>query len=289
LSLVNDALKKARMEAAREEASRRNIPHPMLGKGESSGSRLWLGLLAVALPLVVLGGLFLYRAGLRSAQSSRGSAETSAVDNASERASRIVRTATPETKRTPGPIPESKPENSPEKRSSRSATVTPPITPAETTTAPHRAERNVADTTAIAPETDQRASGRAQQASEPPERALQSSAPTQTESRDSPVKTRAAPPSQATTSEPEMASQPAEPAAEAAPKEVQEFLREATIPGIGKVELGGIAWSGDRPFALVNGRVVRPGDAVSGLTIEQIEPNRVRLRGSAGTFVFRLK
>ncbi len=69
----------------------------------------------------------------------------------------------------------------------------------------------------------------------------------------------------------------------------QEFLRRADIPGVGPIELGGIAWSGDRPFALVNGRVVRPGDSVSGLLVDDIQPNTVRFRGDQGILVFKLK
>ena len=67
MSLVNDALKKARLEAARGEAAKRGIPYPILGKGDSSAGGRWLPALALLMAVVGIGGVLLYNAGQRSA------------------------------------------------------------------------------------------------------------------------------------------------------------------------------------------------------------------------------
>ena len=66
MSLVNDALKKARMEAARGEVAKRGIPYPVLGRGQSPSTArpVLIGIAFVALALV---GYLLYSAGQRSA------------------------------------------------------------------------------------------------------------------------------------------------------------------------------------------------------------------------------
>jgi hypothetical protein len=51
------------------------------------------------------------------------------------------------------------------------------------------------------------------------------------------------------------------------------------LPGGGTIELGGIAWSDNGPFALINGRVVGPGSPVEGFTLERIAPDHVVLTG----------
>ena len=53
----------------------------------------------------------------------------------------------------------------------------------------------------------------------------------------------------------------------------------AELPGNVSLELGGIAWSSNRPFALINGNVLGQGDRVAGFTIVAIEPRQVELQG----------
>ena len=55
------------------------------------------------------------------------------------------------------------------------------------------------------------------------------------------------------------------------------YLRRATSADGSTIELGGIAYSEDRPIAVINGSVVSPGDMIAGFTIVAIEPERVEL------------
>jgi len=55
------------------------------------------------------------------------------------------------------------------------------------------------------------------------------------------------------------------------------YLRRATSADGSTIELGGIAYSEDRPIAVINGSVVSPGDMIAGYTIVAIEPERVEL------------
>jgi hypothetical protein len=79
---------------------------------------------------------------------------------------------------------------------------------------------------------------------------------------------------------PEPAPTPAEAPRQEAP---QAFVREAPVPGGGTVRLNGIAYSSERPVALLNGRPVMPGESVAGFTVVAIEPKRVELRGHGQT------
>jgi len=51
------------------------------------------------------------------------------------------------------------------------------------------------------------------------------------------------------------------------------------------VKLNGIAFSQDRPVAVLDGRVMGPGESIQGFTVVSIESGRVTLQGH-GTTVF---
>lgn len=55
------------------------------------------------------------------------------------------------------------------------------------------------------------------------------------------------------------------------------YLRRATSADGSDIELGGIAFSDERPIAVINGSVVSPGDMIAGFTVVGIEPERVEL------------
>lgn len=279
MSLVNDALKKARLEAARGEASQRGVPYPSLGSGETPRSGLWLGALAATIAVATLAGFLLYRAGKQSALAPP--VEVSVAAKSPADPARSI----------PGPTA----------GTTASPTTDPQSEPAGTGALVDRRDRN-------APQQEPQPTARPANSDFEARRAatrVEAQEPAHSTSRDEGSaevgpETRAVPapaPTQPAVSE--QSSQPATPSQAAAPRSrdqpaapsgtEQSFLRAADVPGIGKIELAGIAWSGDRPFALVNGRVVRPGDSVAGLTVDQIEPNTVRLRGDAGVYVFRLK
>lgn len=261
MSLVNDALKKARLEAARGDAANRSLPYPLLGRGERPTSGPWpiaLSALGALVVLAVLGGFFLYRAGEQSALRASLAVETPAPDQAAETS--LIEGPNLETAKTgapgepAGPTPDTDPtENASSRLSTRSVSPRSDTPPAV-----------------------------ASVFSEPPAE-LPSETPAETPSVREHLTPDPAPLGGEQTGSAPIGGKPP---TDGAPRE---FLRRADIPGIGPIELGGIAWSGDRPFALVNGRVVRPGDTVSGLVVDDIQPNTVRFRSDQGTLVFKLK
>jgi hypothetical protein len=78
--------------------------------------------------------------------------------------------------------------------------------------------------------------------------------------------------------------------AEALPQpETKSYLREAELPGIGTFRLDGIAWSTDRPFALINGQVVGPGGFVDGVSVAEVTQDRIVLTRDDLRFELRLR
>ncbi|HEX7251598.1 MAG TPA: hypothetical protein VF376_01870 [Thermoanaerobaculia bacterium] len=56
-----------------------------------------------------------------------------------------------------------------------------------------------------------------------------------------------------------------------------------------KIALDGIVYSDTNPVALINGMVIAPGQAVDGMTVAKIEPDRVVLEGRGVTVFLLLK
>lgn len=67
------------------------------------------------------------------------------------------------------------------------------------------------------------------------------------------------------------------------------FVRTATLAGGETIELGGIVYSEGNPVALINGKVVAPGDLVGDYTVVQIRPERVDFSGNGATFSILLR
>lgn len=65
--------------------------------------------------------------------------------------------------------------------------------------------------------------------------------------------------------------------------EGQTYAGEVPIPGGGAVKLNGIAFSQDRPVAVLDGRVMGAGEIVQGFTVVEIEAGRVKLQGHGAT------
>jgi hypothetical protein len=63
------------------------------------------------------------------------------------------------------------------------------------------------------------------------------------------------------------------------------YVAEVPVPGDEPVKLNGIAFSQDQPVAVLDGRVMGPGETIKGFTIISIESGRVKLQGH-GTTVF---
>jgi ferric-dicitrate binding protein FerR (iron transport regulator) len=62
------------------------------------------------------------------------------------------------------------------------------------------------------------------------------------------------------------------------PRDGESFSRSVSLPGGSRIELEGIVYSDTRPVALVNGKVMAPGDTVEGFTIVKISPDRIKLQ-----------
>lgn len=67
------------------------------------------------------------------------------------------------------------------------------------------------------------------------------------------------------------------------------FVLSAELAGGQSVDLGGIAWSETGPYALLNGRVVGLGEWVQGYRVSQIDPGQVILERDDDRVVVRLK
>ncbi len=65
------------------------------------------------------------------------------------------------------------------------------------------------------------------------------------------------------------------------------FVRELQVPGGGTLELRGIA-SGAQPAALINGRVLARGEVIEGFTVVGVESRRVELKGYGATVYLSL-
>jgi hypothetical protein len=87
--------------------------------------------------------------------------------------------------------------------------------------------------------------------------------------------------------EPETSPPPATPAPPSAPagglEDGKVYTGEVPVPGGGSVKLNGIAYSQDLPVAVLDGRVMGPGEAIQGFTVLAIESNRVKLQGYGAT------
>jgi len=63
----------------------------------------------------------------------------------------------------------------------------------------------------------------------------------------------------------------------------QTYAGEVPVPGGGTVKLNGIAYSQEHPIAVLDGRVMAPGEMIQGFTLVAIETGRVKLQGYGAT------
>lgn len=101
----------------------------------------------------------------------------------------------------------------------------------------------------------------------------------------------APPPSDATpASSPSAATGPAAPRSSDARLEAgRTYLRSVRAADGSTAELGGIAYSTTRPIAVINGSVVSNGDLIAGFTVVSIEPERVELEADGVRFFLALR
>lgn len=67
------------------------------------------------------------------------------------------------------------------------------------------------------------------------------------------------------------------------------FVRQLPVPGGGTLSLNGIAYSTENPVALFSDRVVGPGESISGFTVVGMNAQRVELKGHGVTVYVTLK
>jgi hypothetical protein len=66
------------------------------------------------------------------------------------------------------------------------------------------------------------------------------------------------------------------------------YVGSVALPGGGSIELGGIAWSAAAPSAMLNGSLLGVGDEILGLTVGEIGPRTVVLEGRGQRIALQL-
>ena len=268
MSLISDALKKARQEAARQDALRQGVPYAM-GAADAPVRRApWLSLLAGLGAGCLLAGVvfvFAYVAGWGPFR--KGGAETR-VAQAPVAVAPQPSVAPPPALIEPAPPP------------------APALTPQPQATPPPAA-------VVPAPKP------------EPPRRELPVQEPTARRPAPAPEPAAPAPAAPIPTSEAEplvpapapvipTAPAPQPPSPTPAPsgaglEEGKVYPGEVPVPGGGSLKLNGIAYSQDHPIAVLGGRVIGPGESIQGFTVLEILSDRVKLQGHGATVFLSTK
>jgi hypothetical protein len=246
MSLISDALKKARQEAARQDSLRQGVPYAMGAVEAPARSPLITLLAGLGAGCVLAAASFAlaFFAGWGPFHKSAPAAPASRVAVAA-----------------PAPIP-------PAPTAPAATIVETPAAPAVSAAPPARLPP------APRPETP---------APVAPRPAPPAPAPLPVEAAPDPTPNTA--PVQAVPAPEAPAPQPAPPPAAPAGglEEGKVYTGEVPVPGGGLVKLNGIAYSQDHPVAVLDGRVMGPGESVGGFTIVAIESGRVKLQGHGAT------
>ncbi|HYU34733.1 MAG TPA: hypothetical protein VEW48_21500 [Thermoanaerobaculia bacterium] len=258
MSLIDEALKRARQEAARQDEAAREIRYkqvPVIPGLRAPARRPWL-LPVVIAALLALGigigfGLSLFRSG--------GEEQRATVVPPVESPVRSEPPPAP-AESVPAPaVPEAKPALLP---------TPPPVVVEEKPAPPVVEEKRPEEDPAITDMRQREIALSPARATEPP-----------------------APPAQA---EPEPAPatpapQPAAPAPTSEPGQVKTYQQELPLAGGGMLRLNGIAYSDQQPVALFGDKVVAPGESVAGYKVVSIEVGRVKLEGPGGVVVVEMQ
>jgi len=253
MSLIDEALKRARQEAARQDEAARELRYrqvPVIPGLRAPARRPWLLPVVIAALLAVgigIGfGLSLFR-GDGEEQRAAVLPPVASPVRSEPPAEAIPAPAVPEQKPSPLPTP-------------------PPVVVEEKPAPPPVEEKQPKEDPAI---TDMR------------QREIALSPPRETQPAAQPAQAEPAPaPAPAT----QPAPQPAAPAPAAEPGEVKTYQQELPLAGGGTLRLNGIAYS-EQPVALFGDKVVGPGESVAGYKVVAIEARRVRLEGPGGVVV----
>ena len=270
MSLINEALERARQEAIRRQAADRRIPPPPMPHrvaGERIGWKVAAGLMAATL-VVSLIALSLVLRGDRSGPDTVASVQ--------------------------GPPPGPQTASTVVPQAALPAEVQQPTgtSPPPTATNPESAAQRA---TVVAAEPPPAASGEAQ----PPTVLMPPVAePTRRSPPRQPSPTIEQPVSGPAVAEP--TSRSSAPATVQNPPEdggddgeetsaASVFVQQAELEDGTRLQLEGIAWSAIGPFALLNGRVVGVREYVEGYAVVAISQEEVELEGPSGRIVIRLE
>ena len=259
MSLISDALKKARQEAARQDSLRPGLPYAVGAVDTRPQRAPWISLLAglgagcllaaAIFAMAFFGGWGPFHKPVAQTQVAAASATPSPAAPAPQPVAPppsqpAVQESLPKTVAVvEAPAPKPAPE--PPKPKSEPEAVRPapqPQTPPAVAIVPHPA-----------PETT-------------PQPAVEAPAP-------APAPVQAAPAPAA----------PPQSAPEGGLVEGNTYTGELPVPGGGSVKLNGIVYSPDHPIAVLDGRVMGPGENVQGFTVVAIESGRVKLQGHGAT------
>ena len=267
MSLIDEALKRARQEAARQDEAAREQRYrqvPVIPGLRPPARRSWLLPVVITACLLVGVGIGLALSG-RNGEEQRAAVPPPAaapLQPTVPTSQQIEVAPTPAAETPPAPLPaavEEEPEppvveEKPEKRPVPEVAA-PPARPAQS------------EEPAMADMRQREIELKPARESEPPAPAAPTPAPT-------------APAPVATSSAPE----PAPPTPIAETGQVRTYQQELPLAGGGTLRLNGIAFS-DQPVALFGDKVVSPGESVAGYKVVAIEARRVRLEGQGGVVV----
>jgi hypothetical protein len=259
MSLISDALKKARQEAARQDSLRQSVPYA-IGVADAPERRApWISLLAglgAGCILAVAVFALAFFAGWGPFHKPTAEARTAAVSDtsAAQPAAAAPAAQTP----APATLP----------AASQEAPAPPPAVAKPVQEIPRQIEES-----RPAPQIE---------AAPPPPPVPSKSAPETAPAASAPTPAPASP-------APVPAAAPSQPPAAASATgsgglvDGQTYVDEVPVPGGGSVKLNGIVFSSDQPIAVLDGRVMGPGEVVQGFTVLAIESGRVKLQGHGAT------
>lgn len=255
MSLISDALKKARQEAARQDALRQGVPYAV-GAAEAPERRApWISLLAglgagCVLAAIVFAVAFF--AGWGPFHKPAAATRMASVE--------------PAAPAPPAAVP-SAPAMNPQ--------AAPPPAPVAVTPAPEPPRRPLEPPSEVVQEPPVRHPVPVPEAAPPaPAKPPASPPPAEAEHPAPAPAVPAAPPKAAPTA-------PSADAGELVDGKI--YAGEVPLPGGGSVKLNGIAFSTDHPVAVIDGRVMGPGESIQGFTLTAIESGRVTLQGHGAT------
>lgn len=257
MSLISEALKKARQEAARQDSLRQGVPYAVGAVDPPQRRNPLLPLLAglgagCLLAGLLFGGAWIAGVGPfdKPAREAQVAQVPAAPQEATPAPAPVVTEIAPPAPTPPPVTPTPVPEESPQP-----VVETPPAPPVEQPVI--RLEPRIAPTPAPAPVEEQR--------------------PAVLVPEPSP-----APPVLQTQPAPSRPVVPA-PAIPGGLEEGKVYTGEVPIPGGGSVKLNGIAYSQDQPIVVLDGRVMGPGEVIQGFTVVDILSDRVKLQGHGAT------